>query len=409
MIAKFIDYCGRSPSLLCLLLMLFVLPWAGMARADDDQDQSFALHGFGTIGAARTTSDKAEFVRDISQASGAKTTWDPKLDSLLGLQGNWRISPQLEAVVQAVSRYGPYRTYRPEIDWAFLKYDPTPSLSLRAGRLGTEFFMLADSRLVGYSYLTVRPVGDYFWYLPFYSIRGADATLTLAHGENVLRGKVFYGLSDGSVPLADLQWSISGSPMVGGYVEYQLPSWVLRASYANIRFRNDLPIAGNFSALPPGLLSPAAIQASLDYLSTANSRSDYYSLGAVYDNGPWQLQFMLNHINQGSHAFESSDAGYVLAGYRVGQLTPYVGVSRVQSQRRSDPLNPVVARIQADSHSAQKTGIVGVRWDVAHNFDLKVQWDAVRGDLSSIFPVRAEQPDWTGREDVFSLTMDFVF
>jgi len=57
----------------------------------------------------------------------------------------------------------------------------------------------------------------------------------------------------------------------------------------------------------------------------------------------------------------------------------------------------------------QHTTILGARWDVAHNIALKVQWDAVRGDPSSIFPYRREQPDWQGKMDVFSVTMDFVF
>jgi len=269
--------------------------------------------------------------------------------------------------------------------------------------------MLADSRLVGYSYLTVRPLGDYFWYLPFYAIDGADVSMTVPVGENLLRGKLFYGISDGNIPLADKQWKIDGSPLMGGYLEYQLPSWLLRLSYANIRFHNSLPIAEDFYAIPAAKLAPAEVGPSLDYLETANTRSDYYSLGVVYDSGPWQVQFMLNHIEQGSKAFQSSSAGYVLAGYRVGSVTPYLGYSRVYSDRRGDAINWAVARVAADSRSAQGTVILGARWDVARNIALKAQWDAVRGDPSSLFPYRREQSDWTGKLDVFSMTMDFVF
>ena len=103
--------------------------------------------------------------------------------------------------------------------------------------------MMADSRWVGYSFLTVRPPGDYFWYLPFYSIHGADAAITVPFGESVFRAKAFYGHSRGSIPLADEQWDISGSPMVGGYLDYQYGAWQVRASYANIHFKRDLPIA----------------------------------------------------------------------------------------------------------------------------------------------------------------------
>lgn len=391
----------------------FVLPLAfaalqGGAAAADPQS-SFTVQGFGTLGAARTTSEEVEFVRDISQPRGARSKWDGRVDSILGLQANWRITPQLEAVVQGVSRYRYDRTFTPEISWAYLKYDPTPKLSLRGGRLGTEFFMMADSRLVGYSFLTVRPPGDFFWYLPFYSIDGADAALTLPVGDAVLRGKLFYGISDGNIPLADRQWKIDGSPMVGGYLDYQLDAWQIRLGYANIKFRNSLPIAGQFNAIPAFVLSPAAVRASLDYLETAQTRSHYYSLGLVYDRGPWLVQFMLNHIEQGSNAFQSSEAGYLLAGYRVGRVTPYLGYSWVDSDRRGNTLNFAVAGVMADSRSEQQTTIVGARWDVIRNVALKAQWDGIRGDPSSIFPYRRETAEWKGKMDVFSVTLDFVF
>ena len=80
------------------------------------------------------------------------------------VQVDWQAAPQWLVAVQAISRYDQHRTFRPQVAWAFVKYEPTPNLSLRAGRLGTEFFMMADSRWVGYSFLTVRPPGDYFWY-----------------------------------------------------------------------------------------------------------------------------------------------------------------------------------------------------------------------------------------------------
>lgn len=371
-----------------------------------DSESAFSLQGFGTLGMARTSSDNVKFVRDLSQPRGIGEDWSPAIDSVLGLQANWRINPQLEGVVQATSRYRFDDTFYPEIAWAYLKYDPTPTLSLRAGRLGTEFFMMADSRWVGYSFLTVRPPGDYFWYLPFYSIYGADAAVSVPFGDSVLRTKAFYGYSNGKIPLADEQWDIAGSPMLGAYVEYQLASWQVRASYANILFKNDLPI----SAAIQKIIGRGLTDVEAAFLAARNTRSHYYSLGAVYDHGPWQAQLMLNHIDQGSRALESSDGGYLLAGYRVDQVTPYLGYSWVRSRSQGQPLNAVVAYVMQDSHAEQHTTFVGARWDVAKNIALKAQWDMIRGDSTSIFPYRQDQRSlWDGKMDVYSLTMDFVF
>ena len=83
----------------------------------------FSLQGFGTLGLARTTSDEVEYVRDLSQPSGIRRDWDGRLDSVLGLQATWQISPQLSAVVQGMAKYRHDRSYNPEIAWAYLNPD----------------------------------------------------------------------------------------------------------------------------------------------------------------------------------------------------------------------------------------------------------------------------------------------
>lgn len=370
------------------------------------------LQGFGTLGAVRTDSSDVEFVRDLSQARGATNEWTAKTDSVVGLQANWQVAPQWQIVTQGISRYRYDRSFKPDVAWAFVKHEPTPNLSLRAGRLGTEFFMLADSRWVGYSFLTVRPPGDFFWYLPFYSIHGADVAMTIPAGEGVVRGKMFYGLSRGSIPLADEQWKLKGSPMLGGYLEYQAGAWQLRGSYANIRFKRNLPIADVLKKEINYDLGAA----QQDFLATKDRRTHYYSLGMVYDRGPWQMQLMLNHIEQGSRVLEDSNAGYALLGYRIGEVTPYVGYSWVRSQKRQrpatgDPLaDAVTDYVMQDAHSDQHTSFLGMRWDVARNVAVKVQWDRISGDSSSLFPYRREDRSaWDGRMDVFSMSLDFVF
>jgi len=363
----------------------------------------FTFAGFGTLGATRTTSNEVNFVRDLSQAAGAREKWDGRVDSLLGAQATLKLAPNLHGTVQAVSSHGYDQSFRPRLSWAYLKYEPTAQLALRAGRVGTEFFMLSDSRQVGYSYLTVRPPGDYFWHLPFSSIDGADAVVKMPLGEAILQGKLYYGISDERLALADRVWKLDGSSMVGGYLEYQDGPWSARLGYANIKFRNNLPLEPVLRNFPP------IAKQSADYLATQGERSHYYSFGLVYDQGPWQAQLMLNHIEQGSKAFQSSDGGYVLAGYRVGPVTPYIGYSWVYSDQRRNTLNSVVAAIMADSHVHQNTTMLGARWDVARNVALKAQWDHIDGEAASIFPYRRETPAWDGKLDVFSLTLDFIF
>ncbi|BBN87217.1 hypothetical protein [Azospira sp. I09] len=193
-----------GPSAACLAALLgalLCLPLPAAADAADSLENEPArlhLRGFGTLGLTRSSADGADFVRDLSQPRGTSGgNWSSRVDSVLGLQANWQATDQLEAVVQGVTRYRYDQTYQPELTWAYLKYDPTPSLSLRAGRLGTNFFMLADSRLVGYSYLAVRPSVDYFTSLPFSHVDGVDGSFTFPLGPGLGKVQAFSGRMHG--------------------------------------------------------------------------------------------------------------------------------------------------------------------------------------------------------------------
>ena len=386
---------------------------AGAAEAEgglDDAPAPFTLRGFGTLGMARSSTDRAEFVRDLSQPDGLSTHWTAKLDSVLGLQANYQVSEGLEAVSQVVSRYNPEGSYRPEVTWAFLKFDPNPNLSLRAGRLGTEFYLLADSRLVGYSYLPIRPPPDYYGILPFSYIDGADVLATTPFSDGLLRAKLFTGVTRENAPLADRQWDLNHSRLSGGHVDYMQGAWLWRLGYSQIRFQNDLPIAELHRTLE-AFGATSASQA----LSAAGKLSRFYSMGMSYDNGPLQLRVMLSKTHQESAIFENSRAAYAMAGYRIGAFTPYGGYSETRSDPKhlSTGLGPVVdaqvASVMDDSHSDQHTVFFGSRWDFARNMAFKAQVDLVRGSSGSVFQTRWEKPGYDGRINVFSLALDFIF
>jgi hypothetical protein len=41
--------------------------------------------------------------------------------------------------------------------------------------------------------------------------------------------------------------------------------------------------------------------------------------------------------------------------------------------------------------------------------DLKLQWDAIQGNPSSVYNYRWEQSDWNGRMQVVNMAFDFAF
>lgn len=367
-------------------------------------------YGFGTLGLTRTNEDNAEFVRDLSQPNGAGTRPTPKVDSLLGLQANVDFSPSTEGVVQLVSRYHADSSYRPELTWAFLRHDFSADMSLRVGRLGTEFYMLGDSRLVGYSNLNVRPSSDFYGSLVFSYIDGLDFSLTRPLGSGLLKTKLFAGRSPEKTPYAPgLLWDLGGSKLAGAYLDYQTGPWQLRASHAQVQFGLEPPtdallkdLGDPLGGLPYLLIKPE--------MTMAGQRASFSSLGLVYDQGPFNVQAMLNQIRHESLAYLDSRAAYVLASYRLGKVTPYVGVSKSRSEPMPGGLDPVTYLLVVHSIADQTTTTLGARWDVAKNLALKAQVDLIHGKPESVFLLKGtEAGGWDGRMNVFSLTLDYVF
>ena len=374
-----------------------------------------SLHGFGTLGITRSNNENAEFIRDLTQPQGAGAHWTAKVDSVLGLQANIRFSPSTEAVLQAVTRYHANESYQPELTWAFLKHDFSPDFSLRGGRLGTEFYMLGDSRLVGYSNLSVRPPPDFYGTLVFSYIDGVDVSATLPVASGLLKGKLFAGQSPEKTAFApDLLWDLRGSTLVGGYVDYLSGPWQARLSHAQVRFEQESPLDAAVQA-GSDPLSGVPYLSLVPEMAMANRRAHFSSIGLVYDQGPLIVQFMLNKIRHDSPAYADSRAGYLMAGYRLGAVTPYLGVSRSLSIVEALPtsaiplVNAVTESVAARRYTDQHSYTLGGRWDVQKSLALKAQVDWIRGEPTSVFLYKNRQPGWDGNMTVVSLALDFVF
>ena len=390
------------------------------AAVAGDESSAFSLRGFGTLGLARSTSSQAEVARDLLQPRGVSDNWSGRIDSNVGVQVNYVASNTLEAVVQAVSRYNPEGSFAPELTEALLKYDPSAYLSLRGGRLATDFFMHGDSRLIGYSQLVVRPNIDYFSSLAVSYLDGVDAQLTLPAGDGLLRAKGYFGFLAQKFPFPGGYLNVRGSRTISAYLDYQEGSWQWRGGMARISFNHAMspPVVNLQNALiDTGVAAAQRAAAGLDLRGTD---ARYHSVGVVYDRGPIMAQLMLGRLRFESAAIQDQDTGLFLASYRLGQVKPFVGYSRIKSRANrivsglpnagaGAVLNASLDYVLADSHADQHTYSLGLRWDLRNDMALKFQVDAIRGDADSKYTFRRETSAWNGKTNVFTFTLDFVF
>jgi hypothetical protein len=210
-------------------------------------------------------------------------------------------------------------------------------------------------------------------------------------------------------------WDTSGASTRGLEFDYLTGPWQLRASTAYVDFPHDIQYARQLADILRNTGVPSA-SAAADALKVAGTTTRYDSLGVAYDAGPLQVQAMLNSIRHEAGLLHNSHAGYLLAGYRLGALTPYAGVSWWKSRLKSPStglLDPVLNKefdfVMGTSVADQTTYTLGARWSLCKNTAVKLQWDAIRGSASSRLPVLRSGPDWNGRTNVISAVVDFIF
>src|SRR5690242_13290164 len=91
------------------------------AQAGTLGDGNLSISGFGTLGAAKTNTDEVKFVR-YNQQSGVGDSPRLGLDTNLGLQATYTMTPQLSATVQVLTRKTTSEQFTTELTWGFLKY-----------------------------------------------------------------------------------------------------------------------------------------------------------------------------------------------------------------------------------------------------------------------------------------------
>lgn len=361
-------------ALMAMLLACVALP---AARADDEPpaapaQERFKLNGFGTLGLARSSERGADYVFDNLQPRGAGRShaWSSDVDSRLGLQLTANFTPQLSGVVQLVSEYRADGTYTPIFNWANLKYAFTPDFSVRVGRIALASFLASDSRKIGFSNITARPPIEVYRLLALKDSDGVDAVYRSHFGDISNSFTVLYG----------------------------------KKTVTNTRGIDvhSTRVAGLFDTLEQGFLTVHAAYQIRDVDNQNPPLGRFMSVGASYDPGDWfasaEYVKVINFNGTGIKAERA--AWYINGGVRIQDFSPYITVSE---------LRPLSNTGQAPV--AQRTYAAGIRWDVARNIDIKLQFDRLHLGDNSFGTLQNTAPSVKpgGKVLITSVLMDFIF
>jgi hypothetical protein len=390
-----------------------------LARADELGESRFDVRGFGTLGATTHGTEGIEFRRNTGQARGTQADEiDFATDSIAGVQLDARLASKFDVVVQGVTRQRADGGWDPQFTQAFVRWSPDDSFVVRAGRVGYDIYLLAESRQVGFSYLAVRPSPEFYGQITNDEIDGADLSYTRRVGRGLVRARVFGGAGSGELAFADRSTSDTTGDVYGATLDYLWRGWTGRIAF--VQFNYD---AGRDVPLLVGALRATQVPGALavaDDLDKSVYQSNGVQVGFAYDDGPVLAQLMYGAVTSDSIAGPDFDKFYGLFGYHLDKLTPFVAFS---SSRDRDPirdaglppipqlapLDAAVVATQAATRSTQHTTSLGVRYDFAPHFDLKLQIDRVDVTDSSILFDRRPNAGRPYDLTLISAAVDFVF
>lgn len=359
------------------MLALSLLPFGACCavEASEADERSVSVDAFGTLGAVHSDYRQADFVVAnpfMPRGVGHSRRWASDQDTKLGLQLS-ADAGRFSAVVQGITKLRYDNTFKPELEWANVKFAITPDLSVRAGRVVLPTFLSSDTENVGYVRPWVRTPGEIRVQLPMTNSDGIDLTYQFETGAVSHRLQVLFGQNEENLPENEV--------------------------FQNKRIRTLT------DTLEHGPLTVHLGYQKMEYRVTPNPEKydfEAFDIGVAYDPGAWYA--IAEQFNTFDDAMGNARASSLGGGYRFGNLTPYLVWSKIeQSSVGSLGARPVLD---------QRTVATGVRWDFARNMDLKLQYESVEIG-TAIIPasfINLQPGMQVGdRVNVISATLDFVW
>lgn len=407
------------PHFLAFAALLFC---AGGARAADEAAPAWTFGGFGSLGVVHSDYDQADFSSSILKGNGAGGTRSLSAtpDSRFGAQLGYRIDSKWSAVVQVGIEQRYDNSYRTLVEWGNVKYQATPDLAIRLGRIALPVFLVADYRKIGYAYPWVRTPDEVYGGMPITNSDGIDVAYRWRYAGLKHTTQAFYGATD--IHLTD-ELNVKARA-VGGIthtVEYGSVTMRATAFKANLNVNTFRELYDAFRQFGPQGVAIA------DKYDIENKRFSGVTVGVNYDPGRWFLMAEAASTSSPS-MFSTARGAYVSAGLRRGEFTPYVSYAVTRGKQFKDEkglslagLPPQYAYVGAqlnaglqkllDIVAVQTNASVGVRWDFRTDMAVKLQYERVTPRNGSRGTFNTLQPGFESGKgvNVTSAVLDFVF
>ncbi|MDI1303071.1 MAG: porin [bacterium] len=327
-----------------------VLAGTSLVASAENLTPNLKFNGFASAtGAVVDNAHGGEYIRDPFGYPGLTEDASFGLESVIGLQFDYRVNDKTNVVTQIVAEGR--NSYQAEAEWAYIAYQLNDSLSLRGGRLALPIYMYSDSIRVAQSYPWARLPVEVYAGVPVTNFNGMDLLYRKPLGDWNLNAQLLVGGS--TTPLFRTQNAR------GLNLSLSNDSLTLRAGY----IADDLTF--DSATLPPPLV--------LDGV-----RTSFSNVGALYDDGNWFAAGEFSQLRIRGW-LEDWDAGYASVGHYVGKWLPFVLWSKVNGINAQDCVAVAPYCLVPVTYQEQTTYALGAKYALSSNVSMKAQVDHVTG------------------------------
>ena len=392
-------------------------------NAIDFGNERVRVSGFGTFGITSAGNSRHGFRKELNH-SGQFGGLSASSGSDFGLQLDVDVMSNLSLTVQSVVEERVKYDFNNMVDWAFLRYQINPNVVARAGRMGTDLFMLSEVRNVGFAYLWAHPVVEFYGSVPFSHFNGFDLKYSHQIKAGHLDFKVFGGQTHADVNTTGGGINMTMQPFVGANVTFESEHWKARFTYSVAKLssvRSPVEQLANALNQIPQAIWPQSVEFA-NKLSGDGQRISYLSAGMAYDNNTWLVQ---SEVALVSSEWSSANMlnGYFSVGRRFGAVTLYSVVASAKSRDKLTKVGtssvslPGLDQLQIGTQNAfrssrinQSTVSLGMRWDLHPKMALKAQWDHTWVDRNGGGLLVLKEPlEQDITLNIFSVNLNFIF
>jgi len=277
----------------------------------------YRFNGFGTVGFTHLGGE--DDGRSYGIQGQTNDSWRGDQLSKFGAQLSYGLTDAVGVTVQATAK-AEQDEWKANLEWAYLSWQTSDQLMLRAGRLRSPVYMYSESLDVGYSYPWLRLPDEVYSQVQVTNYEGVDAVYTLP----LSYGSVTVQIAGGQAKNRDYYaydelFDIDYGNLFGASLSLATNDFgTLRIGYVEADIKTDISGVVDASAIGQGA------NESLSLLSLDKEKGKFISIGYQYDNGTWISSNEWTSRQIENDGMKAIDSFYLMGGRRFGDFLPHL-------------------------------------------------------------------------------------